>query len=236
VKICRHPIWRFLQRRLWSPECQLCGDLALGPDICRGCFRDLPRAVYSCRCCAVALPAPGVCGSCLNRPPPFERALVPFVYTFPVDRILQRLKYQSRLEHARLLGELLGHYVRQRSGPVDAIVPVPLHMSRWRQRGFNQALELARWASRVTGIPVARGLCQRVENTPPLWPLPPSGRRRLLKSAFKSERRTDGSRLVVLDDILTTGSTASAIATSLLKAGAATVTVWAVARSSGRQY
>jgi ComF family protein len=152
---------------------------------------------------------------------------------FPIDRILQRLKYQTRLEHARLLGELLGHYVRRKSGPVDAIVPVPLHMSRWRQRGFNQALELARWVSRVTGIPVATDICRRVEDTPPLWPLSPPGRRRLLRHAFRTDKRTDGLHLVVLDDILTTGSTASAIAASLLEAGAATVTVWAVARAVG---
>ena len=224
---------RFLKDRFWSPECQLCGGLAFGPDICRGCFRDLPRAVHSCRCCAAALPGPGVCGACLKRPPAFETALVPFVYTFPIDRILQRLKYQSRLEHSRLLGELLGHHVRRKSGPVDAIVPVPLHMSRWRQRGFNQALELARWVSRVTGTPVATDMCRRIRDTPPLWPLSPPGRRRLLRQAFETEQRIDGSHLVVLDDIMTTGSTASAIAASLLKAGAGTVTVWAVARSVG---
>lgn len=228
----RTVLW-FLRDRFWSPECQLCGDVALGPDICRGCFRDLPRALHSCRRCATALPGPGVCGVCLKRPPPFATALVPFAYVFPVDRILQRLKYQSRLEHARLFGELLGHYVRRRSGPVDAIVPVPLHTSRLRQRGFNQALELSRWVSRVTGIPVATDICRRVEDTPPLWPLPPSGRRRLLRHAFESDQRADGRRLAVLDDILTTGSTASAVATSLLKAGAGAVTVWAVARSVG---
>lgn len=224
---------RLLRERFWAPECQLCGGPGIGPDICRGCYKDLPRATSTCCCCAAALPHPGLCGACLVRPPPFHTALVPFVYVFPVDRLLQRLKYDGHLEHGRLLGELLGHYLRHRVGAVDAIVPVPLHRNRWRKRGFNQAAELARWVSRVTEIPVAATVCRRLTDTPPLWSQSPRDRRRLLGGAFESSDYSAGKRLAVIDDILTTGSTASAVAASLLKAGAATVTIWAVARSTG---
>ncbi|MGI9265614.1 MAG: ComF family protein [Gammaproteobacteria bacterium] len=143
------------------------------------------------------------------------------------------MKYNSRLEHARLLGELLGHYVRQRTVKLDVLVPVPLHRNRWRKRGFNQAYELARWVARVTSTPVASTICRRIADTPPLWSQPSCDRRRLLGSAFESDGDIVGKRVAVIDDILTTGSTASAVATSLLAAGARTVTVWAVARTAG---
>lgn len=217
--------------RLWPPDCQACGGVGLGPEICRGCFRDLPRATIACARCAAPLPATGHCGACLARPPGFQRAVVPFLYMFPIDRLLQRLKFHGRLEHARLLGELLGHHVRRRSNQVNLIVPVPLHRKRLMERGFNQAQELAHWVSRRSALTLRSDLCCRISDTPPLWPLSPRNRARELRDAFECRGDIAGARLAIVDDILTTGATASALARVLFDAGAKRVEIWAVARA-----
>ena len=218
---------------IWPPICQLCGGNGLGPDVCRGCVRDLPRHGAACLRCAVPLPVHGVCGDCITTPPIFDRAVAPFSYSFPIDRLIQRLKYDGRLEHGRLMGELLGHKLRNRTGQSEAIVPVPLHGRRWRQRGFNQAAEISRSVSRMTGLPVLSRICMRVQNTPPLWPLSVRDRRRVLKSAFEVTNPLPVQGVAILDDVLTTGSTANALAKALKSAGARHVEVWAIARASG---
>jgi predicted amidophosphoribosyltransferase len=147
-----------------------------------------------------------------------------------MDRLIWRLKYGGVLSHARLLGELAGHALRRTFDQVDALVPVPPHRKRLRKRGFDQVLEIGRYLRAVVGLPLLPGMCVRRVETPPLWPLGPSERRRILRGAFEC-CGTPPERVAVLDDILTTGATADAMATVLRAAGARHVEVWAVARS-----
>lgn len=225
-------MWRIIDRLLGRPVCQLCGAVGLGPDICSGCFRDLPWNRQACPVCARPVATPGLCAPCVSRQPAFERAQAPLVYAFPVDRLLQRLKYGRYLPHARLLGELTGHRLRRLAERPAAIVPVPLHWRRFRSRGFNQASEIASIVARVTRVPL-RDICRRRKNTPPLWSLPPPERRRQVAGAFEC-RHAPPKHVAVLDDVLTTGATAEALAVTLLRHGARRVDVWAVARSPGR--
>jgi len=221
------------------PVCQLCGAAGLGPDICAGCFRDLPRVRHACALCARPLkiiPAGGpeatpVCGRCLAQPPPWNAALAPLRYGFPVARMLRELKYEGRLLRARLLGELLGHWARSRQGSIEVLLPVPLHPRRWRERGFNQARELAAAAGRVLRLEMVDNLCLRLRDTPPLWDLRAAQRRVVLKGAFKAADGVRGRRIALVDDVLTTGATAGAITQTLLRAGAARVEVWTIARA-----
>ncbi len=202
----------------------------MGPEICFGCFRDLPRAARSCPICARPVSTEGACGCCLLRRPVYDKARVPFVYAFPVDRMIQRLKYNGILSHARLLGELVGHALGRTDGRPEAIAPVPPHPRRLRQRGFDQVIEIARFVAALTRVPLVSGLCVRLLDTPPLWPLGAQERRRILTGAFECRVRPP-ERVAVFDDILTTGSTADAMASALRSAGAREVEVWAVARS-----
>jgi len=190
----------------------------------------MPRAVRACTVCARPALTDGVCSGCLLRSPTYDRAKVPFIYGFPVDRLIQRLKYGGVLSHARLLGELTGHALRRKTGRIEALIPVPPHPKRLRQRGFDQVLEIGRYLRGTVGLPLLAGLCIRRRDTPPLWSLGSSERRRILKGAFEC-RGNLPRRVAVIDDILTTGSTADALATALRAAGAREVEVWAVARS-----
>lgn len=225
-------IWTTIDRFLGPPVCQLCGGRGLGPEICRGCYRDLPRAHRACPSCARPTVAVGRCSQCVRKRPVFTRAMVPFVYAFPVDKMIRRLKYRERLPHARLFGELLGHAARRLDCPPAGLVPVPLHRRRLRQRGFNQAREIASAAARVAAIPLLDRACVRRVDTPPLWALDPAQRRACLSGAFECHAVLP-ARVAVVDDVLTTGSTVTALVRALKRAGAREVQVWAVARSPG---
>jgi ComF family protein len=224
-------IWRNFVRSLCPAVCQLCGGAALSADICAGCFRDLPRPGRVCGRCAAELPRGAVCGACQRRAPAWDSVLAPYRYAFPVDRLVQRLKYDGRLEHGRMLGLLLGRAARGRERP-DRILPVPLHADRWRERGFNQATELARPVARALGVKLEERLLRRSRSTPPLWRLGPGDRRRLMAGAFEARGDLAGARVAVVDDVLTSGATADAIARTLRRAGAVRIEIWALARAS----
>ena len=145
-----------------------------------------------------------------------------------MDALIGRFKYGGALHYGALLGRLLGECCRGRHP--DGIVPVPLHPARLAERGFNQATELARQVSRRLDAPVLDDVCRRTVSTPPQAGLPAHERQRNLRGAFAASPGVAGRRLAVVDDVLTTGSTVEALTLELLRAGAARVEVWAVAR------
>ena len=192
-----------LEHLVLPPTCLLCGAAgAAGLDLCAGCLRDLPRNRTACPRCATPLPlgGTGACARCRAQPPDFDRAFVPFRYQPPVDFLITRLKFGGRLTCARLLGELFAAALAERSDPLpDCIAPVPLHPRRLRERGFNQALELARAAARRCGIPLWINGLRRVRHTRPANPVgrPPApdqsaGRVRAGCAAAWGTDRADG--------------------------------------------
>src|SRR5689334_4840661 len=136
-------------RSLLPQSCQLCGvDNPIGP-LCPPCLEDLPwLSPDGCTICATPLTNGTVCGACLDRPPRFDRVEAVFAYRFPVDALVHAYKYGGKLALARVLGELL---TRRVTCDVDAIVPMPLAHGRLAERGFNQALEIARVVAAGTG-------------------------------------------------------------------------------------
>lgn len=220
-----HGAWRARWPR-WP--CELCGDPAGAAGICAPCHADLPWLGTACPMCARPAGDTGACPECRATPPPFRRAVVPLAWAFPVDALVGRFKYAGALHYGALLGRLLGEYCRDRR--VDGIVPVPLHSDRSRERGFNQAEELARQVALLAGVPLLRDACRRVVPTAPQAGLSARQRYRNLAGAFAAGRNLDGQRLAIVDDVLTTGTTAAEVARELLAAGALEVEVWAVAR------
>lgn len=240
-------IWSRIGQALLPPSCALCGAHGEGlHNLCSGCTSDLLRNAHACAGCGLPLKGEPAarCGRCLRHPPPFDAFYAPFLYTPPLSHLITGLKFRARLSHARLLGQLLAAAIPRaipaaiKSGfdaaPArpDCLLPVPLHPQRLRQRGFNQALEIARPLSAVFGIPLRPGLLRRVRATPAQSDLPARRRRANVRGAFAYTGTTPAARHVVLiDDVVTTGHTVAELARVLRRAGAERIEVWAVARA-----
>jgi ComF family protein len=226
---------RSLIHALFPATCRLCLEPGQAPalDLCRGCEQDLPRNERACPLCAAPLPhRAGSCPGCsAGEPRGFDRAFAPFRYEFPLVELIHELKYGGQIATARILGTLLGRCVAEHGRPaVDAIVPVPLFARREARRGFNQAHEIAVFASAQLRLPVMRQLARRVRDTAPQAQLPAAERRDNLKSAFVL-RGVPPPRVAIVDDVLTTGATVESLARALRASGCRRIEVWAVARA-----
>ncbi len=225
-----------LQDLLFPPRCQLCGDSSV-PDsrLCVPCAAELPWLTTTCTQCAqpvTALPPHGHCGACQRRSPAFDQTTALFHYQPPVDYLLKRLKFASELAIAPLLAGMLAEQLARREHALPGLlVPVPLHHSRLRERGFNQAAELARVLGRRLHIPLAHHLCRRQRPTGPQSRLPPAARRLNLRNAFAVSGTPDNAHLAIVDDIMTTGHTANELARALKRSGAEHVEIWVIARA-----
>ncbi|RPE80004.1 ComF family protein [Vulcaniibacterium tengchongense] len=232
-----HPaLRRWLDRiglALWPPRCLLCAEPGeAGRDLCRACHAALPFAGPACVRCALPLPAPAeLCGACLRRPPPQASAHAAFVYAFPLDRLLPRAKFHGDLAGARLLAQLMAPRFAAAERP-QALLPVPLHRSRLRRRGYDQALELARPLARALELPLRDDLLRRVRATAAQSRLDAAARRRNLRGAFAVRAGVPlPAHVAVFDDVMTTGATVHAAARALRRAGVARVDVWVCARA-----
>lgn len=219
--------------QLASPGCLLCRAPARD-DLCAACFRDLPWNDHACALCALPLPPlpSPVCGACARRPPRFDAAYAAFRYAWPVDRLLHRFKFRGHLANGRTLALALGEYLHLRAAPrPDLVLPVPLHRRRLAERGFNQAGEIAREIGRFLDVPVDHGTVRRTHATPAQRGLGRGARRANLRDAFACRRRFDGLHVGIVDDVVTTGSTADALARALVRAGAVRISLYALARA-----
>ena len=231
---------RQLGALLWPARCLLCGDTGFADrDLCAACLRDLPWNRSACVRCALPLPAPAAqaeaalaraCGACLQRPPPVETTQAAFVYGFPVDRLLPRLKFHDGLAAGRLLAQLAAGHFADAPRP-DAIVPLPLHRSRLRARGYDQALELARPLARTLALPLRDDVLVRVRATAPQSRLDAQARRGNLRRAFGVRPgKLLPAHVALFDDVMTTGATLHAAARALRRAGVTRVDAWVCAR------
>jgi ComF family protein len=222
---------------LFPPTCILCGAPgAAGRDLCAGCVAELPWLLNGCPLCAapcaVPLPPGYPCGACQRHRPPFARTLAAFCYAYPVSNLVGDMKFRGRLNAARLLGQLLADRIAARCDDLpEVLLPVPLHPARLAQRGYNQSREIARSTGRLLGLPVDTGCCRRVIATPPQAGLDEPSRRRNVRGAFAVCTPLPWAQVAIVDDVVTTGSTVGELARVLLRAGAARVEVWAVART-----
>ena len=175
-----------------------------------------------------------VCGHCLQKPPPVTRSHAAFRYGFPLDRLLPRFKFHRDLAAGRELAGWMIDALRGAERP-DALIAVPLHARRLRQRGYNQALELARPLARAFALPILQHALQRIRDTAPQAGLGALARRRNPRGAFTVGRDLrPGTRLpahvALVDDVMTTGATLYECAKVLQRAGIGRIDVWVMAR------
>ncbi|WP_435038252.1 ComF family protein [Pseudomonas neuropathica] len=219
--------------------CLLCDEPAEAQmPICVACETDLPWLGDHCQSCALPLLAAGMtCGECLLEPPAFEQVVVPWLYGFPVDSLITRFKHNTKWPFGHLLADVLGQYLQHRFDEglprPDALLPVPLAGKRLRQRGFNQAAMLARWLSQSLDLPCEEQVLRRIKETSAQQNLDAKARKHNLRDAFEimPDAQIRGRHLALVDDVLTTGATAQALARLLMNAGAARVDVYCLART-----
>ena len=228
-----------LARHFLPWRCALCaGPARAQRELCDGCDADLPRVEQSCPRCGLGIGATdvaGICGRCVIQPPRYQRMVAPMAYDYPVDRLVLGLKFGRRIHLARALAHGIAARVREQieQGLLempDALIPVPLHPRRLAERGFNQAEEIARFIGREVGVPVVGDICRRVRHTRMQSRLSDQDRRSNVAGAFECSRSPE--RPAIVDDVVTTGATADAVAAALINSGADRVQVWAVARAA----
>ena len=213
----------------WAGEdCLLCGAQTGREPLCAPCTGELPALVESCPRCALPSPAGAVCGTCLNRSPHFDATLALWRYEFPCDRLVQALKYRAQLALAGFFDRSLAS---QPLPEFDVILPMPLHPKRLAERGFNQALEIARRLAWDLGKPIEPRGVLRVRNAPPQTELPYEERAKNVRGAFFCKVDLSGARVAVLDDVMTTGATLNELARVLKRAGATRVENFVIART-----
>jgi ComF family protein len=201
---------------LAPPSCVFCGTPTRLPErnICTGCFDDLPWNVPP------VSSSPGI----------FECSIAMLHYTFPVDVAIKALKFDRKLYYVPAFAEILVAALPLLPSGIDALVPVPLHWRRKTRRGFNQALELAKPLRKPLDVPVVRGV-SRCKATPFQSGLAARERARNLQHAFEASGMHCYQHALIVDDVITTGATAEALAKALLSAGIRKVSVLAVARA-----
>ncbi|MBI5612594.1 MAG: ComF family protein [Gammaproteobacteria bacterium] len=223
-----------MQSWLDARPCPVCqGRAAHGRDFCAGCAAALPYLGPACpRCAAPHDLGAGAaeCGRCQTEAPAYTAGSALFRYAFPVDRLIQGLKYHGQLHHARVLGEALAAELAGRRLP-ERILPVPLHAARLRERGYNQSLELARVLARRLKVELDYRSLQRTRATAPQTGLPLEQRARNVRQAFALAPGFHARHVAIVDDVMTSGHTANAAAKCLRHAGVEEVEVWVVARA-----
>lgn len=219
------------------PRCYLCLGRCGKGMLCQVCRESLPGPRAACKRCGRRLARPAsACGVCLSRPPPYELLCCPMDYRFPVDQLIQALKFNADLVAGSLLARLLLEQLTGREDPLPlAILPIPLHPKRQRSRGFNQSSEIARHLGKALSLPVLEDCLERWRHDPPQSTLGALQRRRNVKGAYRLRRRKGPlpQRIALVDDVVTTGATVDAATRVLKSAGVCQVEVWAVARATG---
>ncbi len=223
---------------IFKQNCLLCeGKIdGLHPNnhaVCRACLNDLPWHQNSaCPQCGLASDG-SICGSCLSNPPDFDATQAVFLYDFPIDAMMVRYKYGNMMH----LSHLFGQFLRDKTAlslaenQIDLIIPMPMHPTRIKERGFNQAHEIAKVITKHCREKLDFQSAERIKLTPPQASLPLKDRVKNIKGAFQVNGNLGGKRIAIVDDVMTTGASLNELAKTLKKAGATHVECWVIART-----
>lgn len=246
-----------LYKNIIRSSCVLCDNAAQNPlDLCDDCRANLPCNSHPCTICALPLEPPTLysrndlanhgdlanqgglvdenfkCGACTKAPGPITRSVIPYLYRPPADFMIRRLKYAGDTKYSRLVGELICQAVKmQATTSPDCLIPVPMHNSRYRERGFNQAHLIAGHISSHLKIPLHSTAVSRTIANDTQATLGARARQRNMRRAFSVTSSMKGRSIAIVDDVYTTGATCTALARLLISSGAQRVEVWAFART-----
>ena len=226
--------------------CLLChGACRPQDDLCAACHQGLPWNAHHCSRCAEPWHDgfSGLCQHCIDDEPHFDECIAPFLYDFPLDQLILQGK-GGRPELLYALARLMSQQLAQRAHPKtfarpDILAPVPLHLTKQQSRGCNQAGVIARLLGQRLGIPVCHDLILKVREPKQQKSLSRAGRQQNIQRAFRINRERlrslGATHVVIVDDVITTGSTLNQLARQLRSSGVERVDGWAVARAAKRQ-
>ena len=226
---------KFLSK-LFPSRCILCQQtVEQGFEVCPDCYQALPHNEVCCVRCALPL-AEGInnsvlCGRCIQKLPDFDYAHSLFRYEDDVIGLVHRLKFGEKISYARSIGEMLLTRLLETDEMPDCLLPVSLHKSRLRQRGFNQSIEISRVLAKKLAIPIEHTAVIRQRSTVVQTGLNARQRQKNIKGAFSVVRRLDYQHVLIIDDVMTTGATVNELAKVLKKNGVERVGVLSIARA-----
>jgi ComF family protein len=224
-----------LTKLLFAGDCLLCSEGAgYTTNLCDACYTALPKLGSGCPTCARVLPTPTLCSDCYLRKPAFSVTRAPYEYAKEIKFLIGRAKFESSLAAALTLGELLANWLNKTlTTRPDLIIPVPLHASRLRHRGYNQAQEMARTVSRHLGVEMSVNACARIRNTQPQSEmLGGQARQRNVRGAFHCKQLPRRfASIALVDDVMTTGATLRELAAQLSQSGIKEIQIWVVERT-----
>lgn len=224
-------IFTALRRYALPQTCFLCGSDSEDELLCPACINQLPHSHPSfCPQCGLTRIKNEICGACLRQTPHFDKTVYAFHYDFPIEQLIQALKYDNKIALAPFFALRLAQKIPDASF-IDFLIPLPLHPRRLRQRGFNQALEIGRHIAKQKNIPLTPHVCTRIKDTQPQTALPWKQRHDNIRGAFSCNQDLSGKSIAVVDDVMTTGATLNEVAKILKKQGAVRVENWVVART-----
>jgi len=207
-------------------------------------MQHLPTINHACWCCGIPISiantnitAPITCGACIKQKPPYNKAIVPYHYLPPLSYLISGLKFGGKLTHAKLLGHLLAVHLQQHYSShqkPQIIIPIPLHKTRLKARGYNQAVELARPIAKLLKLPIDKHSCVRIRNTQAQSLLKSLERKQNVQKAFavSEDLAKRYQHVAVLDDVITTGNTVRSFCSQLQQIGVSNIDIWSCARAS----
>lgn len=225
------------QTFLFSRFCYLCEQaLAHTFPLCRDCLRQLPILADACEQCGrKTYTIKSICGQCLKKPPPFSKMVACFTYQDPIKEMIHGYKFSQQLYWGPIFSQFLSHACKHRyknDNWPEALLPLPLHHKRLKERGFNQSLEIAKMVSKRLACPLFTKAVERKKATVPQHQLPLKARQPNVNNAFDIPSHIHlPKHIAILDDVVTTGATVTALASALKKAGTQRVDIWCIART-----
>jgi len=232
--------WRLILNNLFSEffpsRCILCQQtVGQGFEVCPTCYQALPHNENCCVRCALPLAqdiSRGLlCGRCIKKLPAFDYAYSPFRYEGDVITLVHQLKFSEKIRFSRSIGEMLLQHFSGTGESPDCLLPVALHQSRMRQRGFNQSIEISRLLAKKLGVPIEHSAVVRRRHTVAQTGLSAKQRQKNIRGAFSMAGELSYKHVLIIDDVMTTGATVNELAKLLKKNNVERVGVLSIARA-----
>lgn len=222
-----------LIQAILPPSCVICRQATqTSEQLCQACHAELKYNRTACAQCGIPLQGASdlICGHCQIQPPAFTLSHAPFHYQGHIRELIIGLKFNEKLLNASILARLFEKFTKISELP-DILIPVPLHPQRLRERGYNQARQLAEELGRHYNVPIDDQSCQRVLHTERQSDLPLAKKQGNVKGAFRCHTPYDNRHIAIVDDVMTSGHTANELAKMLKRQGTRQVDVWVMARA-----